>query len=200
MDMTLTFGKYGFAAKHARETAVTNETLSYEELIGPVETQMMRSIWRIVRDPQEAEDTLQDALAIIWRRLDRIRSHPNPHALILKICTDSSYDTLRKHKRHRHDEDPEVFHRIPGQRDITAPDELVGKETENEILDAIGKLPRKQAVAVLMRLVQEQPYETIAQALGCAETTVRIHVSRGRERLGRLLAHLKPTTAKPGGR
>ncbi len=198
--MTLTLKQYGFAGKHTTEFAVTNETLSYEELIAPIETQMMHSIWRIVRDPQEAEDTLQDALTIIWRRLDRIRKHPNPPALILKICTNSSYDTLRKHKRHRHEEDPEVLHRIPGQPDITAPNELVGKETENEILDAIGKLPRKQAVAVLMRLVQEQPYETIAQALGCAETTVRIHVSRGRERLGRLLAHLNPAAPQPRGR
>jgi RNA polymerase sigma-70 factor (ECF subfamily) len=145
-----------------------------------------------VRHTEEAEDTLQEALTIIWKRLDRIRTHPNPQALILRICVNASYDTIRKRKRrHSHQqEDPDVLHHIPTPTGLTAPDELVGKETENEILNAIGRLPRKQAVAVLMRIVEEQSYEVIAQALGCSETTVRIHVSKGRKRLGQWLAHL----------
>jgi RNA polymerase sigma factor (sigma-70 family) len=170
---------------------VTCVMLSYEELIGPVEARMMRSIWRIVRDPQEAEDTMQDALMIIWKRLDRVRAHPNPHALILKICTDASYDTLRKRKRHARREDPDVLHRLQAHGGVTVPDEVTGIETEKEILAAVARLPKKQAVAILMRLVQEQPYEAIARAMGCAESTVRIHVLRGRQRLSRWLAHLK---------
>lgn len=173
------------------ETVLTSEMLSYEELIGPVEARMMRSIWRIVRDPQESEDTMQEALMIIWKRLDRVRAHPNPHALILKICTDASYDTLRKRKRHTHIEEPDVLQRLPAPNGVPAPDEMTGIETEKEILAAVARLPRKQAVAILMRLVQEQPYETIARVMGCAESTVRIHVLRGRQRLSRWLAHLK---------
>lgn len=176
---------------HAKEFAVNNEYASYEQLIAPIENRMIRSIWRIVRNGQEAEDTLQDALTIIWRKMDRIRKHPNPQALILRICIDVSYDSLRKRKNRHGHEDPETLGRIPANT-TAASDEIVGKETENEILDAIAKLPRKQAAAVLMRIVQEQPYESIAQAMGCAETTVRIHVSRGREKLSRMLAHLKP--------
>lgn len=164
---------------------------SYRQLIAPLEDRMMRSIWRIVRDPQEAEDTMQDALTIIWRKWGRITGHPNPPALILKICIDASYDTLRRRKRHNPTEAPEMLLRVP--TGVTgAPDELVGRETEKEIMKAIAALPRKQATAVLMRIVQEQSYETIAQALGCAESTVRIHVFRGRERLSRELAHLAP--------
>lgn len=72
-----------------------------------------------------------------------------------------------------------------------AADELVGKEIETEVLDAIGRLPEKQAVAVLMRIVQDEPYDAIAQAMGCSESTVRIHVSRGRARLSQWLSHLK---------
>ena len=66
------------------------------------------------------------------------------------------------------------------------------KETEREILEAVGRLPRKQAVAVLLRIVKEQPYDLIAQAMGCSESTVRIHVARGRARLNKWLAHLNP--------
>lgn len=192
MEIAIALQRHGSTVRTLKETAVKEEALSYEQLIAPVETRMMRSIWRIVRHPEEAEDTLQEALTIIWKRLDRIRRHPNPQALILRICVNASYDTIRKRK-HRHfhqQEDPDALHHVPTPSGLTAPDELVGKETEKEILDAIGRLPRKQAAAVLMRIVEEQSYEVIAQALGCSETTVRIHVSKGRKRLSQWLAHL----------
>lgn len=153
---------------------------------------MMRSIWRIVRDPDEAADTLQEALAIIWRKLDRVRAHPNPHALILKICIDAAYDTLRKRQRHQTQEDPEVLHKVKAPSDGSVSEKMIRKEIENEILQAVSRLPRKQASAVLMRIIQDEPYENIAQVLGCSEATVRTHVLRGRDRLRQWLAHLDP--------
>lgn len=176
------------------DISVKNEKSLYEKLIAPIECHMMRSIWRIVRDPQEAEDTLQEALAIIWRRLDRIRRHPNPHALIFKICLNSAYDSLRKRKRIRQVKGTELLHQLPIQSEMTAPEVSEKKKIEAEILNAISRLPRRQAVAVLMRIVQEQPYDVIAQALDCSEVTVRIHVSRGRARLRQWLSHLNPAS------
>jgi RNA polymerase sigma factor (sigma-70 family) len=73
---------------------------------------------------------------------------------------------------------------------------LEKKEIEEEVLAAIARLPRKQATAVLMRVVQDQPYPAIAQALGCRETTVRIHVSQGRARLSRELSHLSSKSVR----
>lgn len=173
-----------------------SKTSLYEQLIGPIEGQMMRSIWRIVRNAEAAEDTLQDALAIIWRRLDRIRSHPNPHALILKICTNAAIDSWRKRNRHLQHEKQEELHNLPSQSNTDAPETLEKKETETEIRKAITRLPRKQAVAVLMRIVQEQPYDAIAKTLGCKEVTARIHVSRGRVQLSRWLSHLYPASIR----
>jgi DNA-directed RNA polymerase specialized sigma24 family protein len=67
------------------------------------------------------------------------------------------------------------------------------------VLGAISRLPPKSAVAVMMRVLEEQPYPVIAEALGCAETTARIHVMRGRARLCRMLAHLAPRQRDEGG-
>lgn len=173
------------------EPALKDRDFSYNELIRPNEGLMTRVVWRIVRNPQDAEDTLQDALSIIWKKRGRVVNHPNPQALILKICIDAAYDTLRKRRRHKRDESTPL-HLYSREENNRALDQLVQKETEREILDAIGRLPRKQAIAVLMRIVKEQPYEVIAQAMGCSETTVRIHVARGRARLNQWLAHLDP--------
>jgi len=172
------------------------KNLSYEQLIEPVEDRMMKSIWRIVRHPEAAEDTMQEALLIIWKKLDRICSHPNPQALILKICINASYDTLRKGKRHRRHKDQNSLKQISSKTEISASLTIEKRETEEEIHRAISQLPKKQATAVFMRIVEELPYEIIAQALGCKEGTVRIHVSKGRVKLSQYLAHLNPATIR----
>ena len=182
--------------RRPEEIFLKDEKLFFEQLIKPVEHQMMRSIWRIVRDPEMAKDALQDSLAKIWKRLDRVRIHPNPRALILKICLNAAIDSLRKRKRLHQHEKTEPLHRFPIQPNTTAYEVLDGKKIEAEILEAIKRLPRRQAVAVLMRLIQDQPYAVIAQAMECSETTVRIHVSRGRARLSQWLSHLKPASLK----
>ncbi len=169
-----------------------DEKLFFEQLIKPVEQQMMRSIWRIVRDPETAKDVLQESLIKIWKRLDLIQNHPNSRALILKICSNAAIDSLRKRKRLYRQEKAELFHQIPTQSHTRDYEALERKRIEAEIFKAINRLPRRQAVAVLMRIIQDQPYEAIAQAMKCSETTVRIHVSKGRARLSKWLSHLKP--------
>jgi DNA-directed RNA polymerase specialized sigma24 family protein len=118
-------------------------TKTYHQLIGPLEDRMIRTIWRIVRDPEDAQDTLQEVLTIIWKRRQRICGHPNPRALILKICIDASYDHLRKHRRHRTEEDPKTLDRVQDQSASHASDTLLGKETEAQIIKAIGRLAKK---------------------------------------------------------
>src|SRR5512139_3162144 len=77
------------------ESLVTDDRTFFNELIAPMQPRMMRSIWRIVRDADLAEDCLQDALAAIWKKRTRICRHPNPQALMLKICLDAACDGLR---------------------------------------------------------------------------------------------------------
>lgn len=177
-------------------TLKDQEIRSYEQLIAPIEARMMRSIWRIVRHPEAAEDTLQDALTIIWKKLDRICRHPNPHAFILKICVNTAYDTLRKSRRIRQREERAEIQDLPSESTGIGSERLEQKNLEAEIMDAIRRLPKKQALAVLMRIVQEQPYDSIAQVLDCSEVTVRIQVSKGRLKLSQWLSHLDPKSTK----
>jgi RNA polymerase sigma-70 factor (ECF subfamily) len=173
-----------------------NDPSDYERLIQPIEQRMIRTVWRIVRDPDNADDAFQDALETIWKRLDRIRSHPNPHALILRICINCAYGVLRKMARHRRREELDAAPEALPATEPSAAERLAALEHQTEVLDTIGRLPRKQAEAVLMRFVEEMPYSAIAQALGCREATARKHIARARTRLARDLAHLAPDRTK----
>jgi RNA polymerase sigma-70 factor (ECF subfamily) len=174
------------------ESLVSDNLTIYDELVAPVEPRMMRSIWRVVRRSELAQDALQDALIVIWKKLPQIRRHPNPQALILKICLNSAYDALRKLKRIPYRTDVSALGQIPAPFADGATPTLERQELEQQVLRAIGRLPRKRAVAVMMRLVQEAPFDVIARALDCSEVTARIHVSKGRAQLRKWLHHLCP--------
>ena len=55
--------------------------------------------------------------------------------------------------------------------------------------EALAALPHKRRQAVQLRVVEDLPYDAIADRLGCSEQTARAHVSRGLRRLERVLAH-----------
>ncbi len=165
------------------------EGASYEELIQPVRERMMRVIWRVVRHREEAEDTLQDALTTIWRIRGRVIRHPNPQALILKICANKAVDALRRRRR------GERFAgvvRVERLADPIAHGRQSVAETEALVRGAVGRLPKKQAAAVVLRILEGYSYREIGEALGCREATARTHVLRGRVKLSRWLSDLKP--------
>lgn len=153
---------------------------------------MIRSVWRIVADAQDAEDAMQNALLMIWKRWDRVATHPNPEALILKICIDAAYDVTRCRSRERHRGKSRSAVEEPADESRSPAEQLIQTELYAEVIAAIHRLSRRQAVAMLMCVFEELSYSQIAAAMGCTEATVRKHVARGRERLRVTLAHLEP--------
>lgn len=122
--------------------------LAYERLIAPIETRMIRTIWGIVRDPDEAQDALQEALVAVWRRWDRLQNHPNPQALVLRICINAAYDALRRrHRRLRWfgTEDVPVDPPDPAPSAMQA---VEGAEAHGRVRQAIASLSRNQATAM----------------------------------------------------
>ena len=164
---------------------------TYDRLIRPIEAAMIRTVWRILRNSDDADDALQEALERIWKNLPRVERHPNPKALVLRICANTAFDTLRRKIRRRRREGLTIPESLPDA--AAAPDETADRaEQRHAILDAVARLPRRQAMAVMLRLGDGAPYETIATELGCSPATARTHVKRGRARLRRLLHHLAP--------
>jgi RNA polymerase sigma-70 factor, ECF subfamily len=157
----------------------------YERLVRPMEERMMHVVWGVTRNAEDAEEALQTALGVLWKKWDRVRVHPNPEALILRICSNSAFDVLRRRIRHEKRDSRAYTNELAAPK--TPADILGAKECFSAIRQAIAQLSRNQAVAVTMRLVHGLSYGDIGRALGCRENTVRKHVERGREQLRGLL-------------
>lgn len=165
----------------------------YDEILRPIEEQMMACVWRVTQNHAASQDALQDALVVIWQKRKKIINHPVPQALVLKICREKAIDCLRKSIRKTERELPltlsEGAETVPvGQ--TQAYDELHTREVMGQVCSVIASLPRKRSQAVLMRLVEGDSYEAIALVLDCSEATVRSHIRRGMECLRNKLKHL----------
>ena len=169
----------------------TNEQ-DFESLIRSNKDRMIRTIWRIVRDPEDAKDALQEALSSIWKRFRKVRDHANPRALMLRICINASYDVMRRRARRTRDLDVEAVIEYAPDTAGSITDRLAGEEQQETIFKAIHQLSTHQAEAVLMRVLHGESYAMIGQALGCSEATARTHVKRARSRLAQLLSDLAP--------
>jgi RNA polymerase sigma-70 factor (ECF subfamily) len=164
----------------------------YDNVLRPIQDQMLRSIWRITRVVEDAEDALQESLTIIWKRWARIERHPRPRALILRICVNCACDALRARLRRGSREtvllEPDAIH----AKACPIDQRLRDRELQDYVSQALLQLPRRQATAVLMRYVLDLSYQEIGDALECSEATARVHVSRAHKTLSRLLAHWAP--------
>lgn len=164
----------------------------YRNLIQPIEDKIMNTIWRITRHREDAEDAFQETLLTIWKKLNKICAHPNPHALILRISVNCTYNLMLKKKRYKRNKNLSNSSADVSQQSQTIEEVVPGTDSQEEIFKAIFTLPKKQVQAALMRFIQEMPYKEIAEAMNCREATARKHVFRARKKLQNSLKHLHP--------
>jgi RNA polymerase sigma factor (sigma-70 family) len=175
---------------NAEVSNLDSELSSYDALVRPIEDQMARSIWRIARTAEDAEDALQESLVIIWKQRTRIERHPHPRALVLRICVHCACDALRSRLRRGARQTPLADLDALVAKDCPVESRLHAAELREDIAHALVRLPHRQATAVVMRDILELSYDEIGAALGCSAGTVRVHVNRGHKKLSKLLAHL----------
>jgi RNA polymerase sigma-70 factor (ECF subfamily) len=168
----------------------------FERLISPIEERMMRCVWRIVRDPEDADDAFQEALAKIWKNWSTVLRHPNPQALVLRTCIHAAHDMLRRKVNRMRWQNADGMPEDTPDQSASALQSLSRAEESGQVLRAIGALPKNQARAILMHGIEEMPYNEIAAVMDCREATVRKHVFRARVKLRNALSHLMPLNRK----
>jgi DNA-directed RNA polymerase specialized sigma24 family protein len=100
-------------------------------------------------------------MARIWANRQRVRSHPNPAALVLRITIQAAIDARRRESRGgRIGGHP--MPRAAGGNDANPGATAERRETRDLVLDAIARLPDRQAAAVTMRVMQDASYEAVA--------------------------------------
>lgn len=166
-----------------KEMGWTVEYVDYVTFVEPIRHRMVNSIWKIVRDPEDTDDVLQDVLLRVAQKVASIRKHPNPTALILRMCINLAIDSRRKTGcRIRHLNPGASVERLRTKTPSPS-DQILWQERQEQVLAAIHDLPPRQAESIILLAIEDFSYPEIAQAMGCRESTVRVLVSKARKRL-----------------
>jgi len=154
---------------------------AFEVLVRHHQSDIYGWIVRIVRDPGIAEDLTVETLWRIYRARQRFRPTGNFAAWARRIATNLAID----HLRHSHSEQSLLAEPAAA----AASDGLLQRETREKIRQAFCRLPVKLRVAATLALIEERPYDEIADALGISVGAVKLRVFRAVRILRRQLEH-----------
>ena len=145
---------------------------------------------RIMRNPEDAADALQDAYIRVsqGRQLSRRRSGDDVAASRRGQCLPRSAAHMRSRETEPLPENLDRWNRM-GTTLIKDPVEI--KEQRGVVAAALGALNPDQRAALVLVDMEGYSVEEAAQILGCAPGTVKSRCARGRARLLPLLIHLK---------
>lgn len=132
----------------------------------------MRFTWNV----HDAEEVAQEALATAWQRIERLKDPAKRNAWLYSITVNLSLNRVRRPK---HAPLPPAAS-IADSRDqgeaASAAEELMQR-----VRQAAGQLPDNQRAALVLRDMEELPYEAIATILKKRPAAVRLLVHRARE-------------------
>lgn len=168
---------------------------AYEELIHLYQQPVYNLVYRLLPDPGDASDVVQEVFLKIFRNISNFRAQSSLKTWVYRIALNEAQNRRRwfgRHRRHEVDLDREDDHARSIQDSLSdrasSPfDLMLGTETQEKIEEALQKLSPNFREAVVLRDIEELTYDQIAEILNLNMGTVKSRILRGREALRKQL-------------
>jgi RNA polymerase sigma-70 factor (ECF subfamily) len=145
---------------------------------------------RIVNQPQDAEDVLQETFLKAYRHLKGFDGRSRLSTWLYRIATNEALMVLRRHKPDVFSVDEPIETEDGEQEPVQIIDwcclpesELMSKEAKIYLNKAVERLPHNLRVVFLLRDIEGLSTQETAEVLGLSETAVKTRLSRARMRL-----------------
>ena len=151
---------------------------------------------RLTRDPDSAEDLVQETLLKAFKHYDSLRPDSNLKAWLTRVLTNTFINPYRrKQVRHRSQElyDPDWMNervssnwahnaaKRPGQQ-------VVDRFIRDKLSEAVAQLPEPYRQVLLLTDVEELAYKEVAEVLDIPIGTVMSRLHRARRKLRTMLS------------
>ncbi len=172
------------------QQAKAGELDSFNQLVEKYQSQVYNLSWRMLGNPQDAEDAAQETFVLAWQGISRFKGG-DFRAWLLRIASNVCIDHIRVNRRHPTVPLNELFG-DPTTSPMESPEDRALRE---ELAGLLGRcllaLPEKQRLVVILADVQGLSYEEIAQVTGSSLGTVKSRLNRGRVNLRNILLKQK---------
>jgi RNA polymerase sigma-70 factor (ECF subfamily) len=186
----------------AEESAVIAELKAgseeaYSWLIGEFHQPIYGLIYRIVNDPSDAADTVQDVFLKVFRGMKHFHGESSLKTWIYRIALHEAANRRRWWFRHKAQETPidplaAGEHEYAEERLVDTGESPFEKFAHDEVRGAVEQalqqVPEPYRTALILRDLEDMSYEEIAEVLAISLGTVKSRITRGRDALRKKLA------------
>jgi len=166
------------------------ESLTFDDWVAARGPALVRFAALVTGQPGDAQDVVQDVLIAVYPRWKRLQEAGTTDAYVRRAIVNrhiSLWRSLRRRESPTADIALEA-RRLGTDTHDTAPDPTSVLADADLAWRMCQRLPRVQRAAIVLRYYEDQSFATIAEVLGCTESTARSHVRRA---LAMLRAHLE---------
>ena len=184
--------------------ALNGSEAAYRELLERFRRPVFSLIYRMVGDREVAEDLAQESFVKAFNNLDSYNPSYRFSSWLFKIANNHAIDHLRRARLqtvsihgspHAADAEREEETRIVLEsHDETPEQEILALELGGEIELAIQELRTEYQTVVILRHIENRPYEEIAEIMDVPIGTVKTFLHRARTELREALSHLREDT------
>ncbi len=169
--------------------------MDFRNDILPLKNRLYRLALRIVRNPQEAEDIVQDTLMKVWNMRGSWGEIESMEAFSLTICRNLSLDQIKKKSATNLSLDEVDADRIDHCDDPLR--QLTAKDGVERIRAVLDSLPEKQRTCMQLRDFEGMAYKEISNVVGITEDQVKINIFRARKAVKSCLLDENPEILRP---
>ena len=162
VNQTSDGGLYGFVIMALEEPA--RDVTAFEAAVHAESGRLFAIAYSILRDPQEAQDAVQETMELAWRSWAMLRDPSKRSAWLRQICVRRAIRTRRRLL-------PRVW----------LADTVAGPPPEEPDLDldrCYRRLSRQQRAVVTLHYQYGYSLDECAALIGCQPGTVRSHLAR----------------------
>ncbi|MCX6637435.1 MAG: sigma-70 family RNA polymerase sigma factor [Acidobacteria bacterium] len=179
---------------------------AYETLIPRFQQPIYNLVYRLLSDPTEACDVVQEVFLKVFRNIGAFRGQSSLKTWVYRIAVNEAHNHRRWFGRHRRQEvglDREEENNRSYQEILPDPgsspfDSVLSHERHELIEQALATMNPIFRSVVVLRDIEDLSYEEIANVLQVSLGTVKSRILRGREALREALAdRLEPAAATP---
>jgi RNA polymerase sigma-70 factor (ECF subfamily) len=159
------------------------ETDAFEILIRRHQKTIFNLVYRMLGDYDEAAEISQEAFLSAYRAIGTFRGESNFSTWLYRIALNHA-TTRRKSLNTRHQRSVAMENAEPASDPHPGPAETMEKkEIRQRVQQALNRLDPEDATIILLRDLQDVPYDEVARTLEIPIGTVKSRLHRARQAL-----------------